>query len=260
MPKIGGPQSEGVQAVVLALRILELLAAEGRALGVTRLAEALGTTKSRIHRHLQTLVQQGYVFQSSDTERYEIGARLVTLARSVGDRLDLAGAALATIRELRDALGHFSVASAFERDGMRVVATVSGKASIEIGVKQGSVLPYHASAQGKIALAFADETVRTRVLRPPLEALTPKTIVSVDALRAEIETVRGRGWATAPDEALTGVNALAAPIFDASETLVGAVAIVDSVQFLGDAPSEEQIRTTVAAGRQISSILGHRPV
>ena len=52
MPKISGAGGEGVQAVVLTLRILEHLAEEGRPIGVTSLARALGTTNGRIFRHL----------------------------------------------------------------------------------------------------------------------------------------------------------------------------------------------------------------
>jgi hypothetical protein len=65
MPRITGAGGEGVQAVVLALRILEHLAHDGRPVGVTALARALGTTKSRIHRHLQTLAQEGYILQAA---------------------------------------------------------------------------------------------------------------------------------------------------------------------------------------------------
>jgi len=33
----------------------------------------LGTTKSRIFRHLQTLVMKGYLSQQEETERYQVG-------------------------------------------------------------------------------------------------------------------------------------------------------------------------------------------
>jgi DNA-binding IclR family transcriptional regulator len=256
MTRISGAGGDGVQAVVLALRILEHLADEGRPIGVTSLAKALGTTKSRIFRHLRTLVQEGYILQSSDTERYQVGARLAALGRRAGDTFDLASIAAETLRHLRDALGHFSVVSQVEDDGIRVLATIPGKSAVEIGVKRGSVLQFHGTAQGKVALAFGDENLRSSVFRSRLELLTPKTNISHAILRRQIEQIRLQGWAVAPNESLIGVNALAAPIFGAGGALVGTVSIVDSIQFLEEEPTPEQIEQVVEAGRRISAALG----
>ncbi len=257
MPRIAGKPGEGVQAAILVLRILELLGRERKEIGVTALARALQTTKSRIYRHLRTLVQEGYIVQPLDSERYKVGPRLVALARLVSDNVDLAAAASDVLIELRDALGHSAVVSQVEPDGVRVLATVSGKSPIEIGVRPGSLLPFHASAQGKVALAFASPEFRARVLRARLEMLTPQTIVSPAALRAEIDKVRGQGWATAPNQSALGLNTLAAPVFDASGSLCGTVGIVDMVQFIEADPSDDQIERTLAAGRKISATLGY---
>jgi DNA-binding IclR family transcriptional regulator len=256
MPRIAGTTGDGVQAVVLTLRILERLAEEGRPMGVTALAQALGTTKSRIFRHLRTLTQEGYILQSSDTERYQVGARLAALGRLAGDTFDLTSVAASTLRELRDTLGNFSVVSQVEPEGVRVLATLPGKSAIEIGVKRGSVLSFHGSAQGKIALAFGDESLRASVFRSRLELLTPKTIVSHVALRKEIDKVRRQGWAVAANEVLIGLNALAAPIFSAGGVLIGTVSIVDSIQFIEEEPTREQTERIVEAGRKISAALG----
>lgn len=258
MPRIGGERSDGVQAVVLALRILEHLAAQRGDTRLTDLADALKTTKSRIFRHLQTLVQQGYVAQSPESERYRIGTALVALGLSVSEQLDLAEAALPSLQHLRDTLGHSAVVSRVEEDGMRVLRTVLSNSQIEIGVRPGSILTFHGSAQGKLALAFGSDTLRQRVLRARLPLLTPHTIVSAVALLEEIERIRTCGWAVAPNEALVGLNTLAAPVFGSDGLLAGTVGINDSIQFIERQPSEEQIREIVAAGLRVSRELGYR--
>ena len=256
MPVISGERTEGVQSVVLTLRILEHLGTVRKPAGVTSIATALGVNKSRIFRHLRTLVHEGYLAQCLDTERYEIGAKFVGLGRAVADRLHVGEIAMPHLIALRDALGHFSVLSEIESTGVRILATVSGKSPIEIGVRQGSVLSFHASAQGKIALAFGDESLRRNVLRSRLELQTPKTIVSAAALSKDLDKVRRQGWAVAPNEALIGLNALAAPVFDASGKLVAAVAVVDSIQFVEAVPSAEQVMQVTGAALKISTALG----
>jgi IclR family transcriptional regulator, KDG regulon repressor len=124
-------------------------------------------------------------------------------------------------------------------------------------VKRGSVLAFHASAQGKLALAFGDPKVRHSVLGSRLEMMTPHTIVSAPALEKEIERIRERGWADGYNEALLGLNALAAPVFDNNGRLVATVGIVDSIQFIQQTPSAQQVQQIVAAGRRVSSMLGH---
>lgn len=258
MPRIEGKSGDGVQSVQLALNILEHLARERQAVGVTALAQALGTTKSRIHRHLQTLVHQGYIVQPKDSDRYESGPRLVALGRAVSDNLDLGHVALDPLLELRDALGHSSVVSQITPDGMRVLATVPGRSPIEIGVRTGSILNFHCSAQGKVALAFASAEFVARVLRSKFEIFTPHTIVSPAELTAQLEAIRRQGWATAPNESAIGLNTLAAPVFDSAGTVCGAVGIVDMVQFIAATPSEDQRERTLAAARRVSIALGHR--
>ena len=77
-------------------------------------------------------------------------------------------------------------------------------------------------------------------------------------LRAELDQIRRQGWATAPNQSIIGLNALAAPIMDALGSFVGAIAIVDSVQFIPEDPSAKQIKQIIDAGKRISANIGYR--
>jgi len=260
MPRISGSRrGDGVQAVVFALEILEYLAQQQASVGVTELARAFDTTKSRMHRHLQTLVGAGYIIREDDTERYRVSTRLMALGRAVSENFELTAAARPAMREMRDQLGHPVVLSQPTPAGVEILAMQTGKSTLEIGVKVGSTISYNATAQGKVALAFGDPATRLKVLNSKLQADTPQSIVDPMKLSEEIEKVREHGWATSPNEALIGLNALAAPIFDAGGAFVGVVAIVDSIQFLGDPPTPEQIAMVTDAGKRISRHLGYRP-
>ena len=139
---------------------------------------------------------------------------------------------------------------------MRVVATRAGTSRLEVQVNQGSLLPYHASAQGKLCLAFGDPAVLDQVCRGRLEPLTPYSLTTSRSLRAEIDRIRRNGYATAFNESLVGTNSLAAPIFGPGQVLRGTVAVIDSVQFLPQQPSRSQVTRVTAAARQITKLLG----
>lgn len=260
MPPITGKRTgEGVQAVVLALHMLEHIAQSQRALGVTELAQAFGTTKSRIHRHLQTLVGAGYLTQEPETERYRVSARLMALGQAVSEGHELTTTARPAMRDLRDRFGHSVALSVPENGAMRIIGTLPGTSNVEMGVKPGSLLSMHASAQGKVALAFGGEALMRRLMQAPLEALTPRTLTDPVDLAADVRTVRQRGWADAFNEALLGLNAVAAPVFDALGQFAGSIAVVDSIQFITETPEAALVEGVRAAARRVSADLGYRP-
>ena len=248
-----------MQAVVLALHMLEFIAQSQRAVGVTELARAFGTTKSRIHRHLQTLVGAGYLIHDADSERYRVSARLMALGQQVSEGHELTIAARPAMRALRDGFGHSVALSVPEDMHVRIIATLPGNSNVEMGVKPGSLLAMHASSQGKIALAYGDESLMRRLMQAPLEPLTPYTLTDPVNLAADIHAIRQRGWAMAPNEAMIGLNTIAAPVFDALGHFAGIVAAVDSIQFITAEPDKDLIAGVRAAARHISADLGYRP-
>lgn len=251
-------KSPGIQAVEFALHILEYVAQCQSSVGVTELARHFDTNKSRIHRHLQTLVAAGYLIRSNDTERYSISARLMALGQAVSESFELATAARSIVRELRDALGHAVAISQPEKEGVRILLIMPSRSNIEIAVKPGSLLTYNASAQGKVTLAYSDPAALERVIAAGLEMETPYTITDPQRFRDEIATVRARGWANGPNEAMIGLNALAAPIFDAFGKHAGSIAMTDSIQFLGEVPTTQQLTHLRDAAKKISINLGYR--
>lgn len=253
-------RGQGIQAVEFALHILEHIAQRQTSVGVTELARTFDTNKSRIHRHLQTLVAAGYLIRNEATERYSISARLMALGQAVSESFELAAAARSIARELRDKLGHAVAISQPEKDGNRILLIMPSRSNIEIAVKPGSLLTLNGSAQGKVTLAFDTTGLLDRILAEELKMVTPYTITDPNRLRAEIAAVRNRGWAVAPNEAMIGLNALAAPIFDAFGSYTGSIAMTDSVQFIGETPTTDQLRHLLDAARKISANLGYRAI
>lgn len=244
----------GVRAVRLTLGILEALADSNRPRGVTELAQMLGVNKSRVFRHLQTLLAVGYVVRSEQTERYRSGPALRRLSNALSDVDKLIEVGRPFMKELGDSWGQTVILSLVTSDGMRVITTVVGPRPIEVNVKSGFQLPLHATAQGKILFAFGGEEYWNRITSEPLIPLTPMTICDPVALRAEIDRTRERGWATSPNETMLGTTAVAAPIFRFEDELIGTIATLEPLQDLGD-PDPKKVAAVVAAGQHISAML-----
>lgn len=220
------------------------------------IARDMGISKARAHRHLRALVQHGYVLQDPETERYGIGIKLLALGEAVRDRFDVVTATKPEMGRLRDDTGQTVTISALVEDSIIVLDLLQGKTLVEFGIRPGSTLDFHASAHGLVALAYGPSYLLEQTLERPLKAWTPSTLTDPLKLRAEVEKVRRRRWATAADQLLVGVNALASPVFDYRNEWRGTIAIVGSTQFIDAAPAARQLALVVEAASEASRRLG----
>ena len=248
--------AQASQAITALLDLVELLAGSTRALGVTEIARLLSLSKARAHRNLRALVERGYARQDPDTGRYSAGIKLLVLGEAVRDNFDVATAARPEIAELRDVTGQAVTVSTLVGDAVTVVELMQGRTVVEFGIRPGTQLALHASAHGKVALAFGPPALLARITAAPLAAWTPLTTTDPAQLASEVETVRRQGWATADGEVLIGVNALAVPIFDHANIWCGAIALVGSSHFIPAQPASEQIAHVIQAARRVSKRLG----
>ncbi len=253
-PPVG--DDAGLASVDLVLSLIEMLARSDRSRAMSDIARDMGISKARAHRHLRALVQHGYVLQDPETDRYEVGIKLLALGEAVRDRFDVLTATRPEMGPLRDATGQTVTVSALVEDAVIVLELLQGKTLVEFGVRPGATLDFHASAHGLIALAFGPAHLLEQVLGRQLKAWTPSTLTDPDKLTAEIDKIRRRRWATAADQLLVGVNALASPIFDYRNQWRGTIAIVGSTQFIGAVPAAQQIDLVVEAASEASHRLG----
>ena len=249
--------SQGIQSVHTALRVLEALCESRKPMGVTEIANHMGETKTRIFRHLRTLLADGYVHQDTESEKYRLSIKLFHLGRAAEEQSDLLAEARRVMQTMCDRL-NITVSLGRPVDkGVFIVDIVRADTPFEISTRPGYILPFNSTAQGKVVLAHATPDAVKEALARPLERLTPETITDPDVIRAQIQKARIRGWAVAPGETLPGLNALAAPIFDASGKLVATIAFIGTTQSLPKTTPPAMISSIIEAGRTISQALGY---
>ncbi|MDH7795990.1 MULTISPECIES: IclR family transcriptional regulator [unclassified Beijerinckia] len=246
----------GVRSVGVALDVLETVAFSNEELGVTQIADRLGLTKGSVHRHLLTLVERGYLKQNVQTARYSIGSKSRILARAAPE-IDLIQTAEGPMRDLRDSIGQTVVLSTMSPRGALVHFAVPSASPIEIGVRPGSELSFPSSAQGRILLAYSPRPFQERILARDIEKLTNRTITDRTLLEAELGKIVRQGFASAPEETMLGINAVAGPIFDEDDTIIGSVAVVGSIQFLPAEPDEQTVAALKECAEQISRRMGY---
>lgn len=229
-----------MRAADTSLRILQQIAFAETPQGVTQIASAVGIAKGAVHKHLRTLMDHGMVVQNPLTSLYNLGPKVWLMGQHAPQGQALLEIAMPLMQTVRDQLGFGVVLSVPTPKSAFVLATLSSNQPINIGVRPGSELQLHASAQGKIFLAYGGKELGD-LLELPLPQTTPKTQTDLGLLLEEIAQVRRQGYATAPEEAMLGINALAAPILDQDDKLIGSIGLIASVQHLGATPTQDQL-------------------
>ena len=90
----------------------------------------------------------------------------------------------------------------------------------------GRVIGDTANAHGKMFAASRPDDERARIIAPPHERLTPRTITDPGELEAELLRAREQGVAFDIEERNLGTCAVAAPVRDQMGRVIGSVGLV----------------------------------
>ena len=206
MPGTGaGPG--GVQSVVRAFRILDVLAEADGELSISELAVAVDLPQPTIHRIVATLRELGHAHQVTN-RRYTLGPRLIGL----GDRASrvLGVRAGDDLRAVAERFGE--TANMAVLDGERAVYTaqVPGPHSMRTFTEVGRRVSPHCTAVGKALLSRMPVERAREVLRhTDFVRHTDNTITSPEEYFAELDKVRAAGYAVDEGEQELGVRCVA---------------------------------------------------
>jgi DNA-binding IclR family transcriptional regulator len=248
---------EGLSSVRNAARLLKVFLSREQELGVSEIARRMGIGKSTVHRLLTTLAAEGLIEKDPGTGGYRLGIVVFELGEAVRVHLDLHAAAGPVLAMLREQTHESSQVGILDGHEVVYVDRLESTQSLRLFTETGRRVPVHCTSSGKILLAHLTAARLAAVLdRAPLTSLTPHTITSPDALMTELGRVRRRGWAEAVQEREIGIASIAAPIRDASGTVVAAISIGAPLARLGAVPRRGLGPIVAEAGEAVSHRLG----
>jgi DNA-binding IclR family transcriptional regulator len=247
-----------LQSVTNAARLLKAFLSREETLGVSELARRLGLGKSAVHRLLATLAAEGLVARDADGG-YRLGLVVFELGEAVRSHMDLHAAAGPVLAELREQTGESSQVGVLDGDEVVYVDRLESTHSLRLFHETGRRVPLHCTSSGKVLLAELPRDRRERILAAGLRAHTPHTIVTPDAMRAELAGVRERGWADAVNEREIGVASLAAPVRGPGGAVVAAISVGAPITRFRAIPRHRLARSVVEAGEAVSRRLGWSP-
>jgi IclR family acetate operon transcriptional repressor len=237
-------------SVEKALELLFHLHEQGEPQGATAIGEALDLPKSSAHRLAQTLSRRGLLEQDA-RGRYRPGFALVALGLGVLEADPVVPAARTELAAEAAALGETVFLTAARQGGIVVLDKAEGTGFLRAAPQVGSRVPVHATAVGKLYLAFAPDQVDAG---PALEVFTPRTAVDREALARAVEQARRDGWSENREEWIPGLSVVAAPVRPAGR-MVGAIAMAGPTQRMDELGAERVARRMVEAAERVAARL-----
>ena len=224
--KKGGSSAADPQAASVTSRALALLGTfdtEHSVQTLSAMARRAGLPVATAHRLAGELVAWGGLEKVNG--EYRVGQRIWRLGLLAPAQQNIAEVAAPFMQDVLFVT--HNVVNLFILDGEEVllVERMSGTGAGQPFRRVGARLPLHASAAGKIMLAYGAKDL----LPPPPSAwsrIRPGPSPTPTVLAAEIERVRANGYATTEEEAGPDNYGLAVPVFLPNKQVAAALGIV----------------------------------
>lgn len=244
-----GP-ARAMSTVRRATEVLDVLADSPTDLGTNEIARRLGTNASTVSRLLATLADAELVRRVPATGRYRLGLRLVQLGNAALARVDLRELARPHLVALNETTGETATLSVPGEQAATTVDYVQSSSSIRSFVEMGRPSVPHATAVGKVLLAYGGRLPAGRLTR-----FTANTITNRAALQREARQVRARGWAEARGEREDHLHTIAAGVFGRRGTLTAILAVECPLGRLEGAALRTAVDALVQHAEQLSTEL-----
>lgn len=245
----GGVLERGLAALQLVAERGEVTAAE--------LSRSLQLGRSSGYRLLDRLRSSGYLQESRVPGEFRLGPRALSIGLAALNQLDIMDIAPVRLVMLAKAAGETVNLAVPIGDEMIYVYQAEGPGGVKVTAHLGTRRPLNCSSLGKSYLASLPcEELEQRLRSLTPVAQTSKSIVDIDALRAELDATRARRYSIDAEEVEAGVSCLGAAIRDCSGRPVAAISLAGLAERM-PAKRETLVPLLLAAADEISERLGH---
>ena len=214
--------TSGVHSIERAVSILRVLAdtpsdadVAHPGLALKTIAAEVHLSPSTTHRIIRTLVDTHLVIQDPVTERYQLGPLSGVLGRKYLSSIGLESVQ-PILQRLCTSTGESTSFAVLHNGTAHVVAQKHSSQALRVDHLSGSELSLHASAMGKVLLAFSEQGTVAKI--QDLEKYTDNTITSLKDLTAHIEQVKTQKFAINTGERYDGANGVAVPVLPYGKT------------------------------------------
>lgn len=209
-----------------------------------------------IYRLAQALSEHGML--EREGQSYRLGLTLMHLGALVTEGIDLRRQTFPHLKWLNEHTGENAELHIRRGEARVAIEAVRSMQNLRPIVDIGAPMPLHLGASGKVLLAWLSLEQRTALVQASAARFAGNRPFDLPALQAQLEQVRADGWAWSDGERTPGAASIAAPVFDTTGTVVGAIALVAPSVRLSVKQRHKYMPLVREAAVRASSSIGYR--
>jgi DNA-binding IclR family transcriptional regulator len=215
-PRAADRAPVGIQAVDVALEILEDIAENGSAMSLTALSRKTNILPSKLHRYLVSLTRRGLLAQAPITGLYDLGPAARRIGMAALNRFDEMGHAHQAVTTLSARTGYAIGLYVWTDLGPALVRLEMGAHAFPVALRVGSALPLCTSANGRVFLAYMPDSVTAPLVARERAAAAAEgqPIPDGRALSRELKKIKEQKIYWTHDAIIPSL-VIVAPVFDA---------------------------------------------
>ncbi|MEI2385335.1 IclR family transcriptional regulator C-terminal domain-containing protein [Breoghania sp. JC706] len=204
---------EFVGSLERGLKVMQALGDAPEGLTLTDVAGRIGLTRATARRFLLTLTELGYVRQ--ERRLFILTPKVLSLGVSYLSNRPIWQNAEPVMRELSRQVNESCSVAVIDGTEIVYVARVAGKRIMSVNITIGTRLPALTTSMGRVLLSnLSPPALNAFLAKAHIERFTEHTITDREALFAEIDKVRTRGYALVDQELEIGLRSIAVPLRD----------------------------------------------
>ena len=220
----GEPDQDFSTTFARGLSVIRCFSHDTPELSVSEAAELVGMSRTAARRFLLTLAALGYA--TFDDRRFRLTAKVLDLGYAYLSSMDIWGIAQPFLEQLSSEVQESCGASVLEGTEVVHVIHAAPRRILSALVSAGTRQPAHATALGRVHLAaLAPDALDRYFLKAQLTRFTARTLTTERELRKAIDETERLGYALVDQELEEGLRAIAVPLYDHKEAVVGAVVV-----------------------------------
>jgi IclR family acetate operon transcriptional repressor len=238
-----------------AMRILYTFPGGNVTLTPQQIARSTGMPLPTVYRLVQVLSEHGWLVKEG--QQYRLGMTLLRLGAKVAEGIDVRSFALPHLRWLRDQTNENAELFVRSNESRIAIEVALSPHNLRVFVEIGSPVPLHTGAAGKILLAWLPDVEQRELIMASAARYSDHPLDDIQVLKMNLARVREAGWATSEGERASGLSAVAAPIFNVSKEVAGALVLVAPTVRLGAEEQDKYIPLVCEAARRASLDMGY---
>lgn len=228
---------------------------------ISTLSRELGIPKTTVHRIVHSLVNAGWLdFSAFADGELQLGRKLRRVALdALQEDVDYT-VRHGILRDLVQKVGETCNLTAPHGDEALYLDRVESSWPLRLTLDAGAHVPMHCTASGKLFLAHKepeslDQFFDRQRIAGGLQALTAQTMTSQAMLTRHLKKIRQQGYSLDQEEFISGLVAIAVPVFDQQQRVVAALAMHGPTARVDQKRCLEMLPLLERASRRLSQTL-----